>query len=409
MTVFLTSLCCLVRSSSAFLAARTSIPPTTPTTLRKMTRRLFSVSATDVNMGVSRIETLQKLLSRHGAPGSQGCTDPNDLAPVVLLTSSEEEEDTPELVSSLMGYDEYMNLHPHLYPLARSKTSGNLICALRRAFADDATEWYENSSSAPWPIVEATMGGRGMKLLALNSEHLMRRIVCECDFTGKGSELVELYNNGLGGKTSSINDKAMDTPYEPGSVEKLGYGVDKYVLLRVGPFPDIYESLALGHAKKGDESSSLISAEAANSKISGFASTFLFYARLLATFPNRDEESRDAARICLRMPLPSIGLSDDDFREVAILGQLADESDSDVEVFAKMQRMYEKIRESEQEDPTSSHGKTPEQMAFDEANYILDTVALTGGKWSDVRPQLAEIYKSVGRNDMAAFVNPKDS
>ena len=189
------------------------------------------------------------------------------------------------------------------------------------------------------------------------------------------------------------------------------YGVDKFVLLRVGPFPDIYENLALGHAKKSDESSALISAEAANNKISGFASTFLFYAKLLSSFPNREEEARDAARMCLRMPLPSIGLMIDDFREVAILGQIANESDSDEEVMAKLQAMYEKMREHETDDPLSSgsNDMTPEQQAFDEANYILDTAALTGAKWSEVRPRLSEIYKSVGRDDMAEFVNPQSS
>lgn len=394
MSIFLTSIW-MVRSA-AFV---------TRSHVRKSaTTRLFSISTTDVNMGVSRLETLQDLLAKHGAPGSRGCADPNDLEPVVL---SSNEEDTPELISSLMGFEEYLNLHPHLYPLARSKKTGNIVCALRRAYADDATEWFENSSNAPWPIVEATLGGIGMQLLALNSEHLMRRIVCEADFSGDGQEIVEKYNEGLG--KGEINDKALDEPYEPGSVKKLGYGVDKYVLLRVGPFADIYESLALGHAKRGDESSSLISAEAANSKISGFASTFLFYARLLSSFPNREEETRDAARMCLRIPLPSIGLSIDDFREAAVLGQLADENDSDEEVLAKIQSMYEKIRESEQEDLTTSmsQGKTPEQVAFDDANYILDTVALTGGTWSEVRPKLAEIYMSVGRDDMASFVNPK--
>lgn len=184
--------------------------------------------------------------------------------------------------------------------------------------------------------------------------------------------------------------------------------MDKYVLLRVGPFADIYESLALGHAEKKDESSSLISAEAANNKISGFASTFLFYAKLLASFNNREEEARDAARMCLRLPLPSIGLSTQDFRDVAILGQIAEKSDSDEEVMAKLQVMYEKIREHEQdEDPRSAASKTPEQAALDEANYLLDRVCLSGGNWSEVRPKLAEMYKSVGRDDMANFVNPK--
>lgn len=190
------------------------------------------------------------------------------------------------------------------------------------------------------------------------------------------------------------------------------YGVDKYVLLRVGPFPDIYESLALGHKERGDESSSLISAEAANNKISGFASNFLFYARLLNSFPNREEEARDAARMCLRMPLPSIGSSDEEFKEVAVLGQIADESDSMTEVMAKLQSMYEKMREHEKEqekDPRSQSSMTPEQAAIEEANYLLDVVALTGGSWSEVRPKIAEIYKSVGRNDMADFVRPKNS
>ena len=174
----------------------------------------------------------------------------------------------------------------------------------------------------------------------------------------------------------------------------------------MGPFADIYEKLALGHAERGDQSSSLISAEAANNKIQGFGSTFLFYSKLLASFPNRGEEARDAARMCLRLPLPSIGLSMDDFREVAILGQIATESDSDDQIMTKLRNMYEKMRAYEQADPRSNQGKTPEQVAIDEANYILDMVSLTGGNWSGVRPKLAEIYSSAGRKDMADFVNP---
>jgi len=187
--------------------------------------RLFSVFngiEADVKMGVSRVETLQLLLSKHGAPGSLGCTKPDgDLEPVFVAAESElPPEETPELISTFLGVNDYVNLHPHLYPLAKSKTSGNLICALRRAHADDAMEWYENSSNAPWPIVEAKLGGPGMRLLSLNSEHLMRRIVCECDFGGVRTELIDIYNEQLG--KNRIQDKGLDQPYEPGSVEKLG-------------------------------------------------------------------------------------------------------------------------------------------------------------------------------------------
>lgn len=111
--------------------------------------------------------------------------------------------------------------------------------------------------------------------------------------------------------------------------------------------------------------------------------------------------------MCLRMPLPSIGLDATEFRDVGINAQLADESDSDEEVFAKLQIMYEKMREHENEDPRSANNDmTPEQKAIDEANYLIDTAALTGANWSEIRPKLAEIYKSVGRTDIANFVNP---
>ena len=195
----------------SFSMCRSSLAFVTQWNIRQSASRLFSVSSAEINSGISRVDTLQSLLSKHGAPGSKGCAENGDLEPVFLET--EGSSDIPELVSTLVRMDEFANLHPHLYPLARSKKTGNVVCALRRAFADDTKEWYQNSSNAPWPIVEAKVGGLGMRLLALNSEHLMRRIVCECDFSGEGKELIDLYNKDLVKDTS---------PYEPGAVEKLG-------------------------------------------------------------------------------------------------------------------------------------------------------------------------------------------
>mmetsp|Transcript_28808 Transcript_28808/g.32347 ORF Transcript_28808/g.32347 Transcript_28808/m.32347 type:complete len:111 (-) Transcript_28808:1940-2272(-) len=108
------------------------------------------------------------------------------------------------------------------------------------------------------------------------------------------------------------------------------------------------------------------------------------------------------------MPLPSIGLTAQEFREVAVLGQIANESDSDEEIFAKLQIQYQKIRDHDnQDDPRGGNADmTPEQKAIDEANYLIDTTALAGSDWSSVRPKLAKIYKSVGQDDMARFVYP---
>lgn len=168
--------------------------------------------------------------------------------------------------------------------------------------------------------------------------------------------------------------------------------------------------MSLQHASRDDESSSLIAAEAANGKFTTFGSTYRSYARLLNSFPNREEEARDASRMCLRLPLTTIGLALDDFKEVAVLGLIAEKDDSMDVVLSKLQDMYEKIREHEKEDdPQANQGMTPEQLAADEANYLLDTTALTGGSWRETRAPLAEIFRKVHKSEMAGFVNPYKS
>lgn len=240
-----------------------------------------------------------------------------------------------------------------------------------------------------------------MRLLSLNSEHLMRRIAADADANSDGTdaseEAVGLYNEGLG--EGKMSEPSLDAPYETGSVESLGYGLEKYVLLRVGPFPDLYETMSNQHLARGDSESSLIAAEASNGKFGGFGSTFAFYAKLLASLPSREEECRDAARMTLRMPLPSLGLTRKDFVDVA---QMAGFRTSDEEEpLAKMLEMYEKIREHERDE--NSGDKTPKQTAMEDANYLLDLACLTGQRYGEIRGKIAEIYRAAGMEDDARF------
>ncbi|KAL7525684.1 hypothetical protein ACHAXR_001114 [Thalassiosira sp. AJA248-18] len=358
-------------------------------------QRLFSKSSssssdeeTTEQINVSRLSTLQALFSETGAPGSISCNQGNgDLVPISATSSSS---------------SEYKDLHPHLVPLAKSQSSGNVICALRRAYADDA-DYDSPSLAAPWPIVESAVGIPGMRLLSLNSEHFMRRIAAGADANLEENEaqsIVKMYNEGLG--AGQLPDKSMDTPYEMGSVTQLGYGLDKYVLLRVGPFPDLYETMANQHLSRGDEESSLIAAEASNGKFSGFGSTFAFYAKLLGSLPKRDDECRDAARMTIRMPLPSMGLTRKDFVDVAKMAGFADAEDDGDEALNKMLEFYEKIRQHERDE--NSGDKTVKQTAMEDANYLLDVACLTGQKYGEVRGEIAKIYREAGMEDDARFV-----
>jgi len=355
------------------------------------------MSSSTSTSNISRLDTLQTLLNKAGAPGVHTCNIPGDLEPVNA------------------HQNETLKLHPHLYPIAKSTAKpDHYICALRRAYADDAL--YESSTNAPWPIVEAKLNGPGYTLLSLNSEHMMRRMAAQAD-GGESSpdvnadEIVDLYNEHLG-KGLQVVESAFDNLYDRGAVEKLGYGVSKYVLLRVGPFPDLYEEMASQHSQRGDESSALIAAEAANGKLTGFASTFKFYAELLSSFPNREDEVRDAARVCLRMALPSIGMNTADFVRVSQLAALCTRNDDRNTALDNMKAMFEKIKNHEEENEKEKANMTPEQVAIEDANQILDKMVFVDDDdrdWTTVRKELGDIYASAGLDEMASFVDPSRS
>lgn len=373
----------------------TSTPPPTGAT-----------SSLLVDAHVSRLSTLQTLLSKYGAPGSLGCQEPGDLQPVVLVPR-QTDDSTPELVSSLSGtHQDFTRLHPFLYPIAKSQATGHFICAYCTLVPEQSGTTNNVRRQEPWPIVEAQLDGPGMRLLALNSEHLMRRIACECDGGEKQQQqhLVQLYNEGLG--RGLLAEADLDSPYQPGSVAQLGYGVDKYVLLRVGPFPDLYERVSLQHLARGDEQSALIAAESANAKFTGFGSTFRFYSHLLRSLPQpRPDESRDAARMCLRLPLSTVGMTWEELRQVAVLGQVAEDDDSLQDAMDKVKALYVKIKEAEKDKNETDPTKSPEQVAIEEANQLIDMAVLDMRNWDDVRPALAKGLRAASFHDMANFID----
>lgn len=385
------SLCCTMTTMMRYAATAFTTAPRarspSPFLLHRL--RASSTSTADVlREGVSRVDTLRALLSVCGAPGSVGCREPGLV---------------PETTSDV-------DLHPHLLPIARNEATGHLVCALRRP---------SSPVEGPFPLVEAAVGSPGMRLLSLHSEHYMRRMAAEADDAGSpnAGEILTLYNEDLGTTESPLrqSDHQLDNPYEPGSVAKLGYGPEKYALLRIGPFPDLYENMARQHAARGDESSSLIAAETANGKFPGFGSTYVFYADLMSTFPNREAEVRDAARVCLRLPLPGAALDAEGLAALSRLADTADDGDDVASAVAGLRTFYEKVKalEKEQEGaggPADDPGKTPEQAALDEADDVLNRAALSCAdgvvRWSDARKEVACIYAEVGQEDMARFVDP---
>jgi len=184
------------------------------------TRLFSSINGINLQSSIPRHERFISLLVKCGCPGS------TVTAPLIPVT-----HDDPNLE----------DLHPLLIPIVRTKdTVPKYICALLSPHNK-----YSTSSDPPTlPIVETYPHSPGLKLLSLNSEHLLRRIAATADINSD-SEAVDLYNDDLGsGTTLPPNLTSLDCTYSPSDVAGLGYGLDKYLLLRVGPFPDVYEKVS---------------------------------------------------------------------------------------------------------------------------------------------------------------------
>lgn len=74
------------------------------------------------------------------------------------------------------------------------------------------------------------------------------------------TQAIDLVNSGL----------PEDQHYVPGSCAKLGYGVERFLFLKVGQFPDIYEFLTKHHMSRSDQQSALVTSEKAYSVFKGW-------------------------------------------------------------------------------------------------------------------------------------------
>lgn len=137
---------------------------------------------------------------------------------------------------------------------------------------------------------------------------------------------------------------------------------------------------------------------------------------MLNKFPNREDETKDAARVCLRMPLSSIGSDVSDYVAVSILAGLANINDTSEDAMTRLKEMYDKIKAHEKEEQSATSGPgqtslTEEQQAIEDVNDILDQMVFQSDRdWSSIRKDIGDVYGKVsGLQDMANFVDPSRS
>ncbi|GJP51775.1 hypothetical protein CLOM_g10917 [Closterium sp. NIES-68] len=295
--------------------------------------------------------------------------------------------DPPPLLSSLIRVlqaqgeqsvspSDRRGMVPLAIPLTRNPATGAVTALLR---------WPTAPPGMQMPVICVGEGG-GCVLVARSADEYIQRALVEEDVGGKGGAA-----EGEMGRIREAAGEEGRRLYSPGEfAASKSKSLDAYLTTKVGMFPDVLERLALRHLEQGDQVSALVAGEFyARKHFPGFAHPFTFNAQLLLRV-GRPTEARDAARIALKSPWWTLGAS---YQEVA---ELAGYGDSQLEY--ALERLTEEGRKED-----VNKGKAPEQVALDQAAFLLD-VAAAEGTWEETCEQLAGLYREAGLEEIARFV-----
>lgn len=329
------------------------------------------------------------------------------------------------------------NIHPLVIPLgvraAGGPGGGGEVVGLLR--------WPTPTPGVPLPVVTTgSAGGAAAAQLvhvATSAAQYVHRAAAVADDAGDVRAATALI---AATSDSAAHGFPPEAVYTLGAVAALGMGIERYCLLKVGPFMDLYRGLAAFHAAKADDSSALVTCERAAGAFVGWGAMHVYHSGVL-TGMGRALEARDAARAALQLPLWTLGpapLS----TAVAVAGAGAGAGVgagtgfdvgakgaaaaaattagggrgpiADVAVAAgytgvdSLRRIYERMAGDERLEEIAE-GKEVGQVALDRAAYAMDAAAIraelgTGEGWNAVREELAALYE-VGRLEgVAAFL-----
>jgi len=291
-------------------------------------------------------------------------------------------------VSNEAGQSE---MNPFLIPLSRNVKDGSLLCYIR---------WPTQKDEMDLQIVRTTPVG--ITLVALGTDQYCHRLVAEMDFYGaagsaKAMSLLnaggQLYNSGdyipllKSGKFAAITE------------EDLRLVLDRFLLTKVGAFPDCFERLSSAFLKTGNEVSALVTCERAVSIFYGWGHPLLWHATMMSGIPGRESEARDCARAALGNPVWTVAKTAEELDALAKLAGF-----SGAAILGEMHA----YRANDPRTDDIGEGLSPIQVTLDQAAHLMDAVALGAvpGGWAsaDAREKLAAKYREGGYPQMADFI-----
>lgn len=174
-------------------------------------------------------------------------------------------------------------LNPLLIPISKNPTDNSLTCFLR---------WPTQKEGAALQVVSTTE--TGVYLKALDSDKYCHRLVVELDFAASAdaSKFVEKLNKaGIAYKTGDYIPMIKSGKFPTLTKDDLNLILDRYILTKVGAFPDAYERLAMNFLKSGSEVSAFVTCERAISLFYGWGHPMSFNALLMGSLKGREGEA----------------------------------------------------------------------------------------------------------------------
>jgi hypothetical protein len=213
-----------------------------------------------------------------------------------------------------------------------------------------------------------------------------RRVAAEADAAAAEGDSSQLSTLLTAAVEAAVESGAK--PYEAGELAASKLKPSQFLLLRVGPFADVWDTVAHARLASGEETAALVAAERATGLNAGWDCCFYLQAQLMEKL-GRKEEQRDLALSALEAPFWTLGAP---LREVMAAAQLSHVDD----LRSLVRAMEDQVREQQNAPP-----RTPSELASLTALGALDTVVRTRGSWDDARGPVASALREAGLDEAA--------
>jgi len=283
------------------------------------------------------------------------------------------------------------DLNPFLIPLSRDPVDKSLLCYIR---------WPTQKDDMDLQLVRTT--SVGIQLVSMGTDQYCHRLAAELDFfaVDGSSRAIEAVNKH--GKLYSQGDYLpflKSGKFPALTKDDLRLVIDRFLLTKVGAFPDCFERLATSFLKSGADVSALVTSERAVSVFYGWGHPLNFHAKMMAKIPGREAEARDAARAALNMPVWTVASSAEDLDSLAKLAGFSGSA-----ILGEMHA----YRSNDPRTDEVGEGLSPCQVTLDQAAHLMDAIALGNLSGWEIggtsRALLSQKYKEGGYPEIAEFI-----